>query len=668
MTETSLGDIIDDARQRGFVGRRPELRSFDGAVAGSSPRRVLFVHGPGGIGKTTLLLQMRSRARLAGRDVALIDGGEIDPSPEGFAAAIRVAGGGGVLLVDGYEQLAPIDGWLRRELIPSLPAGTVVVLAGRDPPAPPLRTDPGWRQLLAIHRLDHLDDADSANLLAHAGVPAGAREPLVRLGRGHPLALALLADVARAGVVPQALADVPDLISALLESLLREAPSDAHLVGLATCARAWLTTEDLLRDTVGSDAPAIWSWLRRRPFVACGPRGLTPHDLARDVLDAEFQRRSPERYRALHRVIHNHVVAGIRAAGGTDRQLLAQQLLFLHRHSPHTAAFFALRRQGSAAVVPARRDEYGRLVWMVRRAQGTAAADLAERWLADQPEQISVVRTEEGVAGFAYHLLCPTGSAMEQRDPVVRAVLDHVARTAAVRPGEQIDITRFFGGARDGDRDQYAVLSGAVSSIILWCTRPLAWSFVVFVDAAYWRPYLDYLGFQLAVEVDLGGVRHVVYGHDWRRFPVDQWLDLMNVREQAGGAGPPPASILRPPPLDQGRFRAAVRSALRTLNRPDQLAGNPLVGSALATDVAGLRAAVEEAIARLADEPKGDQLRAVVRRTFLRPASSQEAAAELLGLPFSTYRRYLAKAVEQVTETLWAVETGRIRFPTRLGR
>src|SRR5688572_6605773 len=120
------------------------MASFDDALAGHSPRRVLFVHGPGGIGKTTLLQEFRVRA--ADRTVALLDGREIDPSPEGMHAAIRLALGhhddhppierlppGALLLVDGYEQLTPIDGWLRDELIPHLRADNVVVLAGRDP-------------------------------------------------------------------------------------------------------------------------------------------------------------------------------------------------------------------------------------------------------------------------------------------------------------------------------------------------------------------------------------------------------------------------------------------------------------------------------------------------------------------------------------------------------
>ena len=42
-----------------------------------------------------------------------------------------------------------------------------------------------------------------------------------------------------------------------------------------------------------------------------------------------------------------------------------------------------------------------------------------------------------------------------------------------------------------------------------------------------------------------------------------------------------------------------------------------------------------------------------VDRTYVRAAATQEAAAEVLGLPFSTYRRHLAAGVERLTERLW---------------
>ncbi|HEU5111157.1 MAG TPA: ATP-binding protein [Micromonosporaceae bacterium] len=667
------------------MGRHTELASFDDAVAGRSPRRVLFVHGQGGIGKTTLLQEFRVRAQAAGRGVVQIDGRDVDPSPEGLDAAARRALdchdgrqptaellAGAVLLIDGYEELAPIDGWLRGELIPGLRAESVVVLAGRDPPAPPWRTDIGWRQLVAVHRLDPFDPTESGELLAHAGVAAPLRQRLRTLGRGHPLTMALLADLAATGDVPDTLADAPDLISALLESFLRDVPSDAHLTGLTTCAIAWLTTEDLLTQLIGADAPAVWQWLTRRPFITTGPRGLFTHDLARDVLDAEFQRRAPERYRATRWTIYTHAVTGLRAGPSLDRPLHAQQLVYLMRTSPFTTAISALRAQGTATVVPARPDERERVCSLIEQFEGPASAELARGWLGEQPDHLSVVRTGDGVAGFAHHLFCPGGGAMEDRDPIVRAILDHVMREGPTRPGELIDIVRFAGGARDHQRDLYAVLATSASSTIEWVTRPLAWSFAVTIDVEYWGPFFDYLAFARLVEVDIGGLRHVAYGIDWRRFPVDAWFDLMHERGRSGATGPPPAALVRPPPRNRARFAAAVKTALQTLNRPDQLATNPLLGSKLAATTSGpnadqLRATIEDAVACLANEPRGDQLRAVLHRTYLRPAPTQEAAAEVLDLPLSTYRRHLARALEHLTDLLWTVEIGDVRLSTRPG-
>jgi DNA-directed RNA polymerase specialized sigma24 family protein len=682
---THLGDLLDDARQKRFVGRRRELAGFDDALAGRSPRRVLFVHGQGGIGKTTLLQRFRARAQAAGRGVLQVDGRDVDPSPEGMQTALQDAVDGhgdlraiahqltdAVLLVDGYERLVPIDGWLRDELIPRLSAHTVVVLAGRDPPTPPWRTDPGWRHLVAVHRLDPFDPAESGELLAHAGVVPPARPHLVKLGRGHPLTVALLADLAASGQVPDTLADAPDLISALLESFLRDVPSDAHLTGLASCAIAWLTTEDLLAQLVGDDAATVWRWLAGLPFVTAGPRGLSAHDLTRDVLDAEFERRAPQRYGAYHRVIYAHTVASLRAAAGPDRQLHAQQLFFLHRNNPLAAAVSALRARGSATIVTARPDEHDLVCAIVERFEGPASAQLARAWVSEQPERLSLVRTGDGVTGFAQPVFCPSGSALEDRDPVVRAILDGIAREGPLRPGERVAICRFWAGARRHQRDPYAMLAGNVSHLTEVLTGPPAWSVCVAVETEDVGAFIEYWAFVPLVEVDFGGMRHVAYGIDWRRLPVGAWLDLMRERAQSGQTGPPPAALLRPPPLDRPRFAAAVKTALQTLHRPDQLATNPLLGSALAATATGpdagrLRTTIAEAVAHLGDQPRGDQLRAVLHRTYLRAAPSQEAAAEILDLPLSTYRRHLARALDQLTDLLWAVEIGDLRLPARPG-
>ena len=268
----TLSAVLDDARRRGFVGRAPELGSFDRAVTGAVPVRMLFVHGPGGIGKTTLLDELRRRAVDHGRPTLRLDGRDIAGSIADVERAVAelpdgLDGRGPVLLVDGYELLTQLDRWFREHLVPSLPADSVVVLAGREPPVAAWSADPGWRELLRVHDLGALPRTDSVELLCRLGVPEPRRERLATLGRGHPLTLALLAEASSGGSAPARLDELPHLVAELCRVLVRDVPDADHRTGLGTCAHAYRTTEDLLAVTVGPRAPDVWRWLESRPFV-----------------------------------------------------------------------------------------------------------------------------------------------------------------------------------------------------------------------------------------------------------------------------------------------------------------------------------------------------------------------------------------------------------------
>jgi hypothetical protein len=334
------------------------------------------------------------------------------------------------------------------------------------------------------------------------------------------------------------------------------------------------------------------------------------------------------------------------------------------------SSFWALRERGSAAVVAGRADDHRAVVDMIEKFEGRESAAVAERWLAAEPENLRVVRSPGGIAGYMFEVIYPADPAPCEADPVVRITLDNAAKMAPTRPGEQISIGRFLGGRTEHQRDAYAVIAGAVGSTVTWLSRPLAWSFVATVDPEFWRPAFRYLAFTVEFTIRTAGLDHTVFGIDWRRCPIEAWLELMAARELTGAAGPPPPELLRPPPLDRAQFDDAVRAALRDLHRPDRLRTNALMGSRLAAAfdeaTAGrLRATVLAAIEQIGREPRAETLCRVLDRTFVRAAPTQEAAAELLGLPFSTYRRHLVRAVERLTDLLWCVEIGEVRLETR---
>jgi hypothetical protein len=628
-----LATVIDAARVDAFVGRSTEVAVFRSALSGHTALRVLLVHGPGGIGKTTLLDQFRIRARHDGRTVVALDARDIDCSPEGFRGAFDAARDQDrtadrfVLLVDGYDRLIALDDWIRQAFIPSLPSDCVVVLVSRDPPAAPWRTDPGWRALAGVCRLGPLDEAESIDLLTRFAVPPNLHPRLTALGRGHPLTLALLADTAVTGGVPDSLADAPDLVAALASQVVGEAPDEAHALGYALCALAWITTEDLLRNAVGDRAPQVWTWLEHRPFITRGIDGLYPHDLVRDVLEADLRRRSPDTYRRVRRIIHLQAIAALRGSDPGQRQLWAHQKLYLHRRSPLSGSFWALRDRGSAAVLPGRPGDHPDVLDLVERFDGPANARLAARWLEAQPENLSVVRSPAGIAGFLLQVVYPTDPALIDDDPIARTAIDVATRISPARPGEQISIGRFNAGQVDYQRDAYAVLTGCIGSTIMWLTRPLAWSFVASADPEFWGPCFEYLELNTRVCTSFDGREYTLFGIDWRRLPIDDWLELMSEREVTGAAGPIPADLLRPAPLPRAQFDDAIRAALRELTSPERLRGNPLTRSRLVSGRTGdpaarLRQAVLAGIARTGGQPRTATLPRVLDRTFVHPAKS----------------------------------------------
>src|SRR5206468_2718402 len=102
------------------------------------------------------------------------------------------------------------------------------------------------------------------------------------------------------------------------------------------------------------------------------------------------------------------------------------------------------------------------------------------------------------------------------------------------------------------------------------------------------------------------------------------------------------------------------------LHRPDSraLRENPLLRSRLVVErvgidsletdrVAALRGLVKMAAAVMQRTPREDKLYRALYRTYLEPAPTQEAAAEILDLPFSTYRRHLKAGMARLTSILW---------------
>lgn len=689
---STVADRLRGARRRGFVGRAAELELFRIALeAPEPPFSVLWISGPGGVGKTTLLGALADAARLMGSEPALLDLRATDPSPPAFTAELARSLGLGagasaletlarrerpVLMLDTFERAAGLEDWLREDFVPALPAGALVVIAGRDRPGAAWRDDPGWRELLRVVSLRNLDPADARALLRRAHVPDELHEWVLELTHGHPLALSLLIDVLAqrphdGDAMPRELGAVPDVLGQLVASFVAGVPSPRHRLALELAAHARFTTAALLRTALGNEGEELFAWMRGLSFIECGPRGLFPHDLAREVIDADLRWRDAASYARVHGHVRAYVVERLKRTDGREHQHALADLMFLHRGNPAALAFWDWESLGHVyADDVARPGDRDAIVAMVERHEGAESAAIAAHWLERRPEAFAAFRGRgsEPVGFLAQISLHAAGAEELERDPGARALWAHAQRHAPPRPDDEVLAGRFF-----MDSDAHQAPSRSFNVVTMrstqeWLKRPrLSWYYIVFADPDAVAPLMAYIGFQRAPDADfeVGGRRYGVYARDWRRESGAEWLDRMAERELGGEAPAPgaPQDAAEALALSQAEFAGAVRRALRDFHRTGELAANPLLRARVVRESGAgspapdtLRELVEQAVHALGTDPRDAKLVRALERTYLRPAPTQEAAAELLGLPFSTYRGHLTRGVERVVDWLWQRE------------
>src|ERR1700709_2776705 len=130
----SVSDRLAAALAATLVGRDEERGRLAALLAPHGPAAV-FVHGPGGIGKTTLVTGTLATLPLTsvspdGRDTEpTVPGalaalgaalGRPPPTSAGAAAEQIAAADVDVLVIDSFERLNLLDGWVSNDLIGAL--------------------------------------------------------------------------------------------------------------------------------------------------------------------------------------------------------------------------------------------------------------------------------------------------------------------------------------------------------------------------------------------------------------------------------------------------------------------------------------------------------------------------------------------------------------------
>ncbi len=645
------------------------------------PFSVLFLHGPGGIGKSALLDRLaavaaEAAARVIDVDVAALVAdrsvlsrtAELLPAPRGAEqTSVR---GRVVLIVDGYERAGPMEGSIRDELVAALPGDGIAVVAGRFPPSS-WWDDPVWRERLRTVALRGLSPAESREVLRRAGVREAQCARLAGSAHGHPLALGLLADLARrhASCADPPALDV-DVVTTLLRRLVDSVPGPLPRRALQVCALARVTTEPLLREALGvEDATDLFNWLHGLSFVDAVPEGLQPHELVRDVLDLDLRWRDPDGYRAVFRRVRGHVHA---LAGSSDRRRREQAMFdvkFIFRNLPGVLSPVDWASWGTHRPEPAAPSDHAQIVELVARHEGADAARLASGWLGSQPDGFLVLRGHDGrLRGFV-GLLDLTAASPEQIavDPPAAAAWAHACATGPIRPGEVITQTRFV-----IDRECYQDPSPTLNAVPVvtlqrYLEMPrLALDFLTLAEPEGWDDYFRLAGLPRLVGSDTTLDRHRfgLFCHDFRAVPIAAMIEAWEQQVLAQDFHRPAPVAPSPHLPDQTEFATEVRRALGDLHRPDLLERSPLLRTRLMVDRAApgrpdgpvLAALLLDAARSLRDHPRDDPLWRAIQSTYLHPGGTQESAAAKLGLPFSTYRRHLAQGRNRIVEWCWQRE------------
>jgi hypothetical protein len=686
----SIAQRLSQERQRRFVGRGAEIGLFETAIAAPEfPFLVLHVFGPGGVGKTTLMrqyLQLCQQQQISG---IYLDARHLEASSTSFLAALQSLlhleaicspiavlakrTSRNILLIDTYENIAALDDWLREEFIPQLSENTLTVLSGRLPPSSGWRSDTGWQEITHSLSLRNLSPEESEIYLTSRAVPAARHPAVLEFTHGHPLALSLVADVLAQGqeVAFQAEA-APDVVKTLLERFIEDIPTASQRSALEAFALVRLTTENLLAQMLDlPDVYELFEWLRQLSFTDSGLLGIFPHDLVREVLIADLRWRNPDRYTELHQRSRTYYMDLLERVRGAEQQRILFDYIFLHRDNPSVRPRFTWQADSSLSTEPMQQRDMDAILSMVTAHEGKTSAAIASHWLKKQPQSFWVFRQkDDSIAGFVCLLALNLASPEDlQSDPGAIAAHRYLQNHAPLRPKEGATMFRFWMA-----KSTYQQVSAVQSLIFITCvqhyrtTANLAFTFLPCAEPEYWAEMFAYADLARLPEADfeIAKRRWGTYGHDWRVVSPAAWQELLAQREIAASSQTiQPQQVGEPLlVLSQAEFLLAVQDALRHYNCPAELQNSPLLRSRLVLEQLPPKNTAKEKVAVLQNlvkttaeswrtNPREEKLYRALHRTYLQPAPTQEQAAELLDLPFSTYRRHLKSGIDKLSMSLW---------------
>ncbi|MFC4099356.1 ATP-binding protein [Paenibacillus xanthanilyticus] len=667
-----IQDLLKRKEEELFVGRGRELALLHGELAGDDDGwRLVHVHGPSGIGKSSLL---RGLARDTGIAAVTLNGedcrspdqfvGQLhaslirqgwplpsDAAADAAALADRLNGAAGerqrlIILLDDFDASRSIWGWLREHWLPMLSVYFRVCTTGRDP-LEEWQRSPGWAGLVRNLRLDPLHrHAVDRYMFARGIRDRESRDAIAHFAKGMPFALTLAsdavkqhgADALREGGMKRRLLHA---VCGMLQNDVQDA-SEWRLLEAASVF--WRFDQELMEDVSGQRlTDEAFRKFCGLPFVELSEAGgWRVADAAREWVRSDWRNRMPDAYDAYRRRAIL-VLQGRLAAAPADLQgRWAAELLYVH--DPEL-----LRNYGCPNL-----DER---VWKAK-VRGASVAELTSMAISpillDETVHISCLRAigeaeasscsvlevdDKPAACYAWVPLTPATRSLFELNPALRAYM-----TATPAQGNEVLLWT-------GCTLRHLDLS-AFGLLLRGLFQELAGqSILLFVSFPYYADVFASLGFKRVVASDArcedGGQLHA-YRLDLRLSeplsvqPPHTPTNSMTLQEAA--------ALLKKALLNPH----ALESDPKLLRSLDQWEAIKRRMDSLESSLAcAVRQAVSECLAKMGDGTEEERLQAqAIRLSYLQKIGTHEVVAARLCLSLSTYYRYLKKGFERVAHDL----------------
>ncbi len=467
-----LGDLVRRAARARLVGRAREIDGLVRALV-DEDARVAFVHGIGGIGKSSLLDALEPPLEERGARVLRFDGHEIAPTPEGLVAALAgtlgIAPEGVdavaqaldaipealvVLAFDEYDALRLVDAWIRRTFLPAMPAKARVLFAGRSRPVAAWTTAPGWDALVRTLELGPLDAQDALALAVREGLGDELGARVVALAEGHPLALRLATAAAlkRPGL-PLAEIESRHVLAELVQRYLAGIDDPAERAAVEAASVLRRVNRPLLAAMLGdADASRAMDALAALPFVEAAADGLVVHQAVRNAVAAWLRAIDPARHRELRTRAWEKLALELdqtprSASGGWQ---VTADVIYLVDDPNVRDAFFPSDtiRFGVEPASPGDRDA---VLAIARAHAGPSEAAIVEAWWEHAPFAFFVARGEESRVAAFYTGLFATDvpPALLDADPLLATWVAHT-KARFPRGGRPVLYVRTMLSAKEG--------------------------------------------------------------------------------------------------------------------------------------------------------------------------------------------------------------------------